>query len=315
MVDHLWKGDFLQVGLLIPAFDFQQVVVEPWTDYFSSFIWIFLMGFFLTSACGLIGVFLILRRLALMGDAISHTVLPGLVVAFLLTGSLGVGEMVVGAFFAGVITTFLVELIHTKSRVKQDAAIGITFSSLFALGVVLISLFANDVHLDADCVLYGEISMLVTEPPVIMGGIEWGPFPVLMMGGVFVMVVLVMILFYKELLVSSFDPGLAASQGINSKWVHYLLMIGLSLVVISAFQAVGSILVIAMLILPGATALLISNRMGKVFVWCLVSAFFSSLFGMHLGLWLNCSIAAAMVVVASVWFVLAWLWRSGFKSA
>src|SRR5262245_49800570 len=139
----------------IPPFDFQKVVIAPWTTDLSSHGWTMAMGFLVASACGLVGNYLILRRMALVGDAISHSVLPGLVIAFLLAGSRHSGVMFVGALAAGVVTTILIEVIHKKTRVKQDAAIGITFTTLFALGVILVSYYASKVDLDQECVLYG----------------------------------------------------------------------------------------------------------------------------------------------------------------
>src|SRR5688572_13919522 len=124
---------------LIPSFDFQHVIVNPWTSELASFGWIALMGFFVSVACGLVGNYLILRRMALVGDAISHSVLPGIAIAFLLAKSRSTPVMFAGALVAGLVTTILIELIHKKSRVKQDAAIGIAFTSLFAVGVILIS--------------------------------------------------------------------------------------------------------------------------------------------------------------------------------
>ena len=145
----------------IPAFDWTRVMVEPWTVNLPITLWIALMGFLITAACGLIGNYLILRRMALVGDAISHSVLPGLAIAFLFSQSLKTVPMFIGALVAGIVTTVLIELIHKKTRVKQDAAIGITFSSLFAIGVIIISFGQTDaVHLDAECVLYGEIAFV-----------------------------------------------------------------------------------------------------------------------------------------------------------
>ena len=232
---------------LIPAFSFQRVFVEPWTQPGGGFIWIALMGFFVTAACGLVGNYLILRRMALVGDAISHSVLPGIVIAFLLAKSRNSMAMFVGALAAGGLTTVIIETIHKRSRVKQDAAIGIAFTSLFALGVILISLFASKVDLDQECVLYGEIAFVPLEEIVRIGGLGLGPLPVVRMAAVTLVVALLVILFYKELLVSSFDPALAVSLGINSSLVHYGLMAMLSVVVVSAFEAVGAILVVAML--------------------------------------------------------------------
>ncbi|MCI0743883.1 MAG: metal ABC transporter permease [Verrucomicrobia subdivision 3 bacterium] len=292
---------------LIPPFDFQQVFVMPWTAGLSSYGWSTLMGFLVATACGLIGTYLILRRMALVGDAISHSVLPGLAIGFLVANSRGSWVMFLGALGAGIVTTILIELIHKKSRVKQDAAIGITFSSLFAIGVILISLYASKVDLDQECVLYGEIGTVWTDVPVTVLGVTLGPAAVVRMGAVTLVTALLIALFYKELLVSSFDAGLAFSLGINATVVHYSLMSMLSVVVVSAFESVGAILVIAMLILPGATASLLSQRLPVILGLTVVHAAVSAVLGTHLALWLNCSIAAAMVVMGAILFTLAWV--------
>lgn len=292
---------------LIPPFDFRATFVEPWAFDAVGSIYIVLMGFFVAAACGLIGNYLILRRMALVGDAISHSILPGLVIAFLFSGSLRVGAMFLGAVGAGIAATLLIEMIHTKSRVKTDAAIGIAFCSLFALGVVLVNLFAGRVHLDAECVLYGEIGLIAQEPPVMLfDSLSIGPAPLVQMGGVFLGVALLILLFYKPLLVSSFDPTLAASLGFSPKIIHYTLMAALSVVVVSAFESVGAILVIAMLILPGATAQLLTTRLPRAHAIAVGCAALSSLGGFHLGTWLDCSMAGAMVVAAAFLFCLAW---------
>jgi manganese/zinc/iron transport system permease protein len=292
---------------LIPSFDFQQHIIAPWSENVALFGWIALMGFLVTTACGLIGNFLILRRMALVGDAISHSVLPGIAIAFLLTNSRQNWAMFIGALAAGVTTTVLIETIHRRTRVKQDAAIGIVFTTLFAIGVILISVFAGQIDLDADCVLYGEIAFVAQEDFVMLGGREILPQPVALMAAVTLAIAALIGIFYKQLLVSSFDPGLAASLGINPAVVHYGLMCGLSVVVVSAFQSVGAILVIAMLILPGATAYLLTHRLPAMLGVSVLHSFFSSIIGMHLDVWLNCSTAAAMVVAGGLLFVAAWV--------
>lgn len=299
---------------LIPPFNFEQVFLDPWRGGFSeaqpgppAIFWIAAMGFFVSSACGLVGAYLILRRMALVGDAISHSVLPGIAIAFLVSGSRGSATMFAGALVAGMVTTLLIEIIHRKSRIKQDAAIGIAFTTLFAIGVILISLFASQVDLDQECVLYGEIAWVPLEETVAIRGFTLGPEPVVRMGIVLFMTALLIVLFYKELLVSSFDPGLASSLGINATVMHYGLMCWLSVVVVSAFESVGAILVIAMLILPGATSSLLSSRLPVVLVLSVLHSAISSLSGIHLAYWLNCSMAAAMVVMGTVLFVLAWI--------
>ena len=315
----------------IPAFEWQRVMVEPWTENLPTTFWIVLMGFLITAACGMIGNYLILRRMALVGDAISHSVLPGLAIAFLLSHSLNTLPMFIGALGAGIVTTVMIELIHKKTRVKQDSAIGITFSTLFAIGVILISFGQTDaVHLDAECVLYGEIGFV----PLVLVQTELGPgalsvvekIPglnsemflegnlltiappsVIRMAIVTGMTLLLILVFYKELLVTSFDSGLSSSLGINSTVVHYALMGMLSVIIVSAFEAVGAILVIAMLILPGATASLLAYRLPPMFGITVIHAALSALGGIHLATWLKCSEAGAMVVAGSVLFALAWV--------
>ncbi|XOV72432.1 MAG: metal ABC transporter permease [Verrucomicrobiota bacterium] len=308
---------------LIPAWDWQTVVVAPWTTDLPIYGWIVLMGFFVCAACGLAGNYLILRRMALVGDAISHSVLPGLAIGFLVANAWSVGggaddasasshgfsyglAVFIGSLVAGIVTTMLIEIIHKRTRIKQDAAIGITFSTLFALGVVLISVYADKVDLDADCVLHGEIAFVSIQPFTSLAGHEIAPDPVVRMGMVALLTLGLVLLFYKELLVSSFDPGLASSMGINATCVHYALMCWLSVIVISAFEAVGAILVIAMLILPGATASLLTTRFPKVMMLSILHAALSTVVGVHLAIWLNSSTAGCMVVAGSGLFGLAW---------
>ena len=315
----------------IQAF-WQRVMVEPWTENLTTTFWIVLMGFLITAACGLIGNYLILRRMALVGDAISHSVLPGLAIAFLLSHSLNTLPMFIGALGAGLVTTVLIELIHKKSRVKQDSAIGITFSTLFAIGVILISFGQmEEVHLDAECVLYGEIALVPLDLPVqtqlgpgalsvvekipllnsemFLNGnvLTIAPPSVIRMAVVTGITLLLILVFYKELLVTSFDSGLSSSLGINATMVHYALMAMLSVIIVSAFEAVGAILVIAMLILPGATASLLAHQLPPMFGITVLHALLSAVGGVHLATWLNCSPAGAMVVAGSVLFALAWV--------
>lgn len=294
---------------LIPAFEFERVVVAPWTHQFSQFGWIVLMGFLVGTACGLVGNYLILRRMALMGDAISHSVLPGLAVAYLVTQSRGTGSMFLGALAAALVTSVSIELVHKYSRVKQDAAIGIVFSSLFALGVVLISVFADKVDLDQDCVLNGDLALIALPAHAAIGGVSLGPPAVLRMAIVAALTAIFIALFYKELLVSAFDSILASSLGIRPTVMHYALMGWLSVVVVSAFESVGAILVIAMLILPGATASLMCRRLPWVMGLTVIHAALSAILGMHLGVWLDCSLAGAMVVMGAVLFTLAWVFN------
>lgn len=291
----------------IPAFDFQTVVIEPWTFDPGGVFWIVLMGFLANATCGIVGAFLVYRRMALVGDAISHSLLPGIVLAFLITASRDSFPMMIGAVIAGIVTVLLIEVIHRSSRVKPDAALGIVFSFLFAIGVILLALFADRVDLDPDCVLYGEIGFIPFMDTVTMGGMDLGPRPVVLMGAVFLITGLLTIIFYKGLLVTSFDPALALSLGIRVNVYHYALMTVLSLAVVSAFEAVGAILVIAMLIFPAVTASMVTDRLPVILLLTQPLALIYSILGYHLALWLHTSIAGAMVVVAMLFFALIWI--------
>ena len=287
---------------LIAPFNFHTVVTEPWSEvYWQTTFWIVLQATLVGISCALVGNFLILRRLALVGDAISHSVLPGIVVAFLIGH--GDGPLVMfGAMVAGMLTTLGIEWIHKNSRIKQDAAIGIVFTTLFVLGVILVSFAANDIHIDAECILYGKL-----EQAAIFSGDRMISPQVIPAAFVAATSLLLVVLFYKQLLVSAFDSTLAGSLGIPASWVHYGLMAWLSVVVVSAFQAVGSIMVVAMLIVPGATAMLLSMRLPTVMWISCVHSLISALVGYHLALWLNCNSAAAIVVTGMGFFCLAWM--------
>lgn len=292
---------------MIPPFDAHAVFVQPWTDWFDTTVWIVVMGFLVTAACGLVGNYLVLRRLSLLGDAISHSLLPGIALAFLLAATRDTWAMFLGALGAGLVTALAIEGITKLSRVKADAALGIVFSALFALGVIMITAFADHIDLDADCVLYGEIAFVPLERPVELAGVTLGPLPVVRMALILALVVVALVLFYKELLVTSFDAGLAASLGLHPGRWHYALMAALSLVVVSSFTAVGAILVIAMLIFPAATASLFTVRLPARLVASVGLAALYAVGGFHLATWLDSAPAAAMVVVALVLFVLAWI--------
>ena len=282
---------------------FYQIFIEPWERHASAYWPILAMAFLVTAACGLVGNYLVLRRISLVGDAISHSVLPGIAIAFILTGSRSEAPMFIGALVAGVITTLIIEVLHSRTRIKQDAAIGITFSTMFAIGVILISLHGSHTDLDLDCVLFGKLDFLSTKEKIIIGL----PGVVITMGTVALIVGIMILLFYKELLVSSFDPNLAATIGISPRLVHYLLMCILSVVVVSAFSSVGAILVIAMLILPAATSYLLTDRLQVMMLFTLVHSFMSSISGVHLAVALKIPTAPATVVCGMMFFLMAWI--------
>jgi manganese/zinc/iron transport system permease protein len=221
-------------------------------------------------SCALLGNFLVLRRLSLMGDAISHSVLPGLVAAYLITANRGSLAMFLGAGAAGVATVVLVEAVKRLGRIEPGAAMGVVFSVLFALGVVLIERAAlRHIDLDADCVLHGQLETLAwyDAPDRAADALRWStlehvPRQVRTLAGVALVAAAFVSLFFKELRIAAFDPGLATALGFNATAMHYALMVLVAGATVAAFEAVGSILVIAMLICPAATARLLTDRMG-----------------------------------------------------
>ena len=254
-------------------------------------------------ACALPGCFLVLRRMSLLGDAISHAVLPGLAVAFLLTGSRAAGPMLIGALAVGLLTAFGTETLHRWGKVPSDAAMGVVFTTLFAAGVILITRVADRVDLDPGCVLYGQILLVPYDTRVLLGVNI--PYATLVLGAVLAVEVLLFALFFKELKIVSFDPYLAATMGINATLVHYGLMGVVAGTTVASFESVGSILVVAMLIAPGATAHLLTDRLGRMLWLAAASAALSAIGGYLLAKLWNTEVAGMMSVVAGVQFGLA----------
>lgn len=268
-------------------------------------IWIILTGTLAAASCALVGCFLVLRRMAMLGDAISHAVLPGIAIAFLFSGSRAPLPMLVGAGALGVITTFLIETLHRRGKLQQDASIGVTFTWLFAVGVILITLFASQVDLDQECVLYGEIAYVPLDTWVTGAGMNLGPRAIWTLGILLLLNLIFVVLGYKELKITAFDPALATSLGISATVWHYLLMGMVSLTTVGSFESVGAILVVAMLIAPPATAYLLTDRLDRMLCYAVAIGFLSALGGYLLASWLDGSIAGAMAVVAGIQFALA----------
>ena len=256
--------------------------------------------------CALLGTLLVLRQMAMMGDAISHAVLPGIVLAFFVSESLGSLTSLIGAGVFGLLTAVLVEALRNTGRVKEDSSIGIVFTALFALGVFLVSKFARDVHLDLNHVLYGEIAFAPLNA-LIVGGQDLGPRSLWTLGIVTALAVGMVLLLYKELKIATFDPGLAAAVGLSPVFVHYLLMGAVSVTTVGAFDSVGAILVVAFLIVPPATAYLLTERLWTTMSLAVLLGAGSAYAGYYLAAVLDVAIAGMMAVVAGGFFVLALL--------
>jgi manganese/zinc/iron transport system permease protein len=252
-------------------------------------------------ACALPGVFLVLRRMALMSDAISHTVLLGIVLAFFVTRSLASPLLIFGAAATGVLTVVLVETLRRTNLVREDASIGLVFPALFSIAVVLIARYAGSVHLDTDAVLLGELAFAPFRR-LHVGGVDVGPRALWVMSGVLLLNVIVIVAFYKELKLTTFDPALAAALGFSPAVMHYGFMSLISVTAVGAFDAVGSVLVVALMIAPPAAAYLLSDRLSMVLVLSVVVAAGSALAGFWAAWLADASIAGSMATVAGVSF-------------
>ncbi|HKK17217.1 MAG TPA: metal ABC transporter permease [Opitutales bacterium] len=250
--------------------------------WFAIDSWIVIVGVLAAVSCALLGNFLVLRKMSMMGDAISHAVLPGLAIAFLVTGARASLTMFIGAAIAGVLTAVFTQWISKFGNVDRGASMGIVFTTLFALGLILIVRAADHVDLDPSCVLYGAIELTpldVVWRPELFGLTLEVPRAALVLAGMTLLNLFFIIFFFKELRISSFDPELATTMGINSNLMHYLLMTLVAMTTVAAFEAVGSIIVIAMLIAPATAAHLLTDRLVSMIAVSLVLAILAAVLG------------------------------------
>ncbi|MBM4115222.1 MAG: metal ABC transporter permease [Phycisphaerae bacterium] len=280
---------------------------EPWLS--NDDLWTMATAVLASVACGLVGCWLVLRRLSLLGDAISHAVLPGIAGAFLLTGTRDVLPMLTGATVIGIATAFISSALGRFGRVDRDAALGVTFTSLFALGVVMMSLAARQVDLDPGCVLYGLLEFVPFDTVDLLG--VQVPRAGAWLGGALVIDVILMMAFFKELRATSFDPAHAATLGLRVGLVHLGLMAAVAANTVVAFEAVGSILVVAMLVAPGATARLWTDRLVPMLWLASAIAVSTAIVGYLAALELNTS-AAGMIATMSM---VGYLGSAGIVSA
>jgi manganese/zinc/iron transport system permease protein len=276
----------------------------------SAQIEIQLIGAVVAAACALPGVFLVLRRMALVSDAISHSILLGIVLAFFVVEDLSSPLLILGAAIVGVATVALVEVLRGTGLVREDAAIGLVFPAFFSLGVVLIARFADSVHLDTDAVLLGELAFAPLNPLVVSGW-DIGPKALYEMGAILLLNGACIALFYKELKLATFDAALAAALGFAPAAVHYGLMTLVSVTAVGAFDAVGSILVVALMIAPPAAAYLLTDRLSVMLGLAVTIGVASAIAGYWLAHVIDASIAGSMAAAAGGLFTFALLLAPG----
>lgn len=243
-------------------------------------------------SCGLIGTYIMLRRMSLIGDALAHAVLPGVVVSFMVAGKSEIA-LFIGAVVSGILTVLLIGFVNRNSKIKEDTSIGIIFTGAFALGILLVSQL-KQVHIDLSSYLFGDVL-----------GVSSGDITLSLI--IMVVIILCIILFYKQLLLTSFDPTMALTIGISTTLVHYMLMTLLSMSIVAGLQSVGVILIIAMLITPPATAYLLSTSLKKILILSSLFGMISAVIGLYLSYHFNFASGASIVLVAVALFLLAFL--------
>ncbi|MCA9055383.1 MAG: metal ABC transporter permease [Planctomycetaceae bacterium] len=253
-------------------------------------------------SCSVPGLWLLLRRHSMMGDALSHTALPGIVAAFLVATALrsagwisasGLAAtehllLLVGAAAAGLLTAWLTEWVQRYGRVEGNAALGVVFISLFALGLFLIRFAVDGADLDTDCVLFGRVEVTVLDSRLVFG--QFLPYAAIVNGCMLLLNLLLLALFYKELQIATFDPGLSNVQGINARAVHYAHLVVTAVTAVAAFETVGSLLVVGLLVVPAATAQLLTLRLKPMILLTLLIAGGSAV----LGHWMSQSLPSAI---------------------
>jgi manganese/zinc/iron transport system permease protein len=272
----------------------------------SAQIEIQLIASLVAIACAIPGVFLVLRKMALISDAISHAILPGIVVGFFITHDLSSPLLIILAAMTGILTVFLVEFIQKTGLVKEDTAIGLIFPALFSIGVILIAKNANDVHLDIDSVLLGELAFAPFDRLVFFNT-DVGPKSLWVIGVILSITLSLLLAFFKELKVSTFDVGLASALGFSPALLHYGLMSVASVTTVGAFDAVGAILVVALTIAPAATAYLLTKDLKKMIFLSIGFGVFSAITGYWLAHGLDASISGSIASVLGLLFLLVFL--------
>jgi manganese/zinc/iron transport system permease protein len=277
-----------------------------WTDpWLSPTTWWLLAAAVCTSiSCGIPGTFLVLRRMSLTGDAISHSVLPGIVIGFLVSGSLDSPWIILGAALSGWITVVIIDVVSRKTGVREDAATGVVFTAMFSLGVVLMRVFASKIDLDPDCVLFGNLETAVHGTRTSLGA-WYIPNIALTTGAAALATLLFALAIYHRLLATSFDPVLSRLTGQSPAQANSLLLGVTAAVVVTAFQSVGAIMAVALLVLPAATSLLVAKRLPCVLTGVVLHSILASAAGIYLATSAGFNLGASVILCGAGLFLIA----------
>jgi manganese/zinc/iron transport system permease protein len=283
--------------------DLHQLLIEPWL--IGDWMWRGTLAAALSAIpCAVLGVFLYLRRLSLIADALTHVALPGIVAVFLLTGSMEPLPMLLGAAGVGALASYAIESLASRDGVRSDAAVGIVFTAFFAAGVILLSTSVQDAHIDTQCVLFGDVLGISDDSLVLLGLVAPSVCVAAALG-------------WRWLSLVSFDPGLAVNLGVPVALVHYALMGAVSVTTVASFEAIGAILAVAFIVVPASTAHILADRLHSMVALAVAHALASVLGGMYAAVWFDLSASGAIVCVGGALYALAFLFapRHGVVSA
>lgn len=280
----------------------------------SDAYWIVLIAILVNVNCALVGSFLAFRNMAMLGDAIAHSILPGIVMAFLVTGSRNALVSIVGACMTGILASLLISFLEKQIKIRADAAIGIVFTFFLALGVALVSSLSTKFDFDLDCTIYGELNTAPLDVIQLSSGASLGPkaFYVLALN----LLCNVIFLFgnYKYLLITTFDPEFAKSIGISNKFWHTILIVIISITAVVSFEITGAILVISMLIVPTVSTCLVFSSLKDILIYNTLFSMIAAVAGYYISYHFNGSVAPAMVTVAGFLFFMIFCYSISKKS-
>lgn len=266
--------------------------------------WVIISASVVAMACSLPGCFMLMRGMSMLVDGISHAVLPGIVIGYILTGSLHATGLLIGATLAGLLAVWLMEKVSQRHRLKPDAGIGVIYTAFFAIGVILISSVTYHTDLDQECVLYGDISHILFDQLRISNSF-FIPKPLLSSAAVLLLNILFIWIFYRQLVIMVFDPVFASSIGIRVHLLHYLLTTLICFSAVASFETAGSILVITFFTALPATAYLWARSLPSMLVLCVLISLFSSYVGYYIAAYWGGAVAGGIVLCIGILFLLS----------
>ncbi len=272
--------------------------------------WIILVAILVSLNNCLIGSFLVLRKSTMMADAISHAVLPGIVLSYLITNSISSFYVIIGATATGILAIFLIGFINKTAKLQIDASIGVVFTFLFALGVILISLYTQKADLDQECVLYGEIVYIPLNLWILDNGMILGPKSFYILLSILILNLTFIIIFYRYLHITSFDENFASTTGINSILWNYLILILTALTTVASFESVGTILVLSFISVPTASAYLLCKGLKSILLTSSLFGILIAIAGYYIAIFLNFPIPGCMSSVAGIIFLISFIYKN-----